>query len=181
MNNMLIRFNINKAAINFLSVIALNVLFLFACSQVSFDIGIVPITMQSLGVSLIALKSDSKVGVYSIMTYIILGALGMPLFANFSGGIHVLFGPTGGYLFGFILSIWVVSNLSSKFSQDNIFKLTGLIFISNLLVFIPGILYLSSFIGLWKAVSFGFVPFIIPGVFKTIVLVSALHLIGKKD
>jgi hypothetical protein len=83
-------------------------------------------------------------------------------------------------LFGFILSIWVVSNLSKKLSQDSIFQLTGLIFISNLLVFIPGILYLSSFIGFWQAFSFGCVTFIISGGFKTIILVSVLYLIVKK-
>ncbi len=181
MNNIFISFNNNKVVREFLATLSLNVLFLFVCSQVSFDIGIVPITMQSLGVSLISLKDDCKVGVSSIITYLMLGALGLPIFANFSGGLHVLFGPTGGYLFGFFLSILVVSNLSSKFSKDNIFKLMFLVFISNILVFIPGILYLSGFIGIGKAFSLGFIPFIIPGIFKIIILVSALRLIKKED
>ena len=63
----------------------------------------VPFTMQTFAVFLASLLLDGKRGAVSVFVYLALGAVGLPVFSGFQGGVGVLFGPTGGYLFGFLL------------------------------------------------------------------------------
>lgn len=72
------------------------------CAQMCLPF-VVPFTMQTFALlmALMLLKNDAIV---SILVYITLGAVGVPVFAGFKGGAAVLAGPTGGYIFGFLLS-----------------------------------------------------------------------------
>ena len=63
----------------------------------------VPLTLQIFGIAITGLILGSKCGFISILIYLILGGIGVPVFAQFSAGIGVLFGPTGGYLMAFII------------------------------------------------------------------------------
>ena len=73
-------------------------------AQISVPIGIgVPFTLQTFGVYLIC-----------VLIYILLGAIGLPVFANFSGGLGVIFGVTGGYIFGFLVASLVIPFLVAK-------------------------------------------------------------------
>lgn len=65
---------------------------------------LVPFTMQTFGVFITLLMLGGKRGGMSILTFILMGAVGLPVFAEFSGGIGVLFGTTGGYIIGFLLA-----------------------------------------------------------------------------
>ena len=62
----------------------------------------VPFTMQTFGVFCILGLLGGKRGTVSILVYILLGAVGLPVFSGFGGGIGILFGTTGGYIVGFI-------------------------------------------------------------------------------
>lgn len=62
-----------------------------------------PFTMQTFGVFLTLLLLDAKDGTIAIGLYILLGALGVPVFSGFNGGMGVIMGPTGGYIVGFLL------------------------------------------------------------------------------
>lgn len=62
----------------------------------------VPFTLQTLGIFLALLLFGGKLGGFSILTYLLLGAMGAPVFAGMKGGFAVLMGPTGGYLLGFL-------------------------------------------------------------------------------
>ena len=70
------------------------------CSWISIPAQ-VPFTLQTFAVFLICDLLGST-AILSVLLYLLLGAIGIPVFAGFSGGISVLFGPTGGYLIGFI-------------------------------------------------------------------------------
>ena len=62
----------------------------------------VPMNLALFGVHLTAVLLGAKNGAVSVMIYLLLGAVGVPVFSGFSGGIGVLLGPTGGYLFGYV-------------------------------------------------------------------------------
>lgn len=62
----------------------------------------VPLTLQTFAVALCGYALGSKLGTASISAYILMGAVGVPVFSSFRGGIGMLFGVTGGFLFGFI-------------------------------------------------------------------------------
>lgn len=60
----------------------------------------VPITIQVFGIALTGIVLGWKLGLSATIAYILLGAVGLPIFSNFQGGVHVLTGMTGGYILG---------------------------------------------------------------------------------
>jgi biotin transport system substrate-specific component len=75
---------------------------LAASVLLTIPIGTVPVTLQVLVVVLIALTVPPSWAALAVGTYLLAGAIGLPVFSGYHGGIGVLFGPTGGYLFGFL-------------------------------------------------------------------------------
>ncbi len=82
--------------------IALMSALMAVCAWISIPLA-VPFTLQLLGVFLALRLLGGKDGTLSILLYIALGAVGLPVFSNFSAGIAALIGPTGGYILGFVL------------------------------------------------------------------------------
>ncbi len=74
-----------------------------ACAMVTVPLGPVPFTLQNFAISFIVLALKPKEAVAAIAGYLVLGAIGLPVFAGFSGGISCLLGPTGGFLWGYLL------------------------------------------------------------------------------
>ena len=73
------------------------------CGWISIPFGDISITMQTFSVMLTLLLLGGRWGTLTIGVYLLLGAVGIPVFSGFRGGIGVLLGATGGYLFGFFL------------------------------------------------------------------------------
>ena len=73
-----------------------------------------PFTMQTFGVFLTLLLLGAKDGTMAIGLYILLGALGVPVFSGFNGGMGALMGPTGGYIVGFLLICLIFGLLCGK-------------------------------------------------------------------
>lgn len=71
-------------------------------APISVPFGGLPMSLSMFGVALVAMLADRRCALMAIILYVGLGAVGLPVFAGFSGGAHVLVGPTGGYLFGYI-------------------------------------------------------------------------------
>jgi len=78
----------------------------------------VPIVLQNFFILLIALVLGPRMGTASVALYLLLGALGLPVFAGGKGGLAHFFGPTGGYLAGFLLSAWVTGVLAAGSSRQ---------------------------------------------------------------
>lgn len=76
-------------------------------AQVEIPLPIVPISGQTLAVGLTATIIGSRYGALAMVCYALLGAIGAPVFAEAKGGAHVLIGPTGGYIIGFIFTAYV--------------------------------------------------------------------------
>ncbi len=83
------------------------------CSWISIPLT-VPITLQTMGVCLIAGLFGTKRGTFATLIYILLGAIGVPVFSGFKGGIGALLGSTGGYIIGFVFTALIVGFISDK-------------------------------------------------------------------
>jgi len=99
-----------------ISYIALGTALICACAWLSIPFT-VPITMQSFAVCLLAALLGLRGGLWAVSLYILLGAAGLPVFSLFRGGLGVLFGAGGGYIFGFILLALSVGYASERFGR----------------------------------------------------------------
>ena len=90
-----------------LAAIAMSVALIAVCSWISVPTTI-PFTMQTFAVCLVAAVFGLRHGVWAVLCYILLGAVGAPVFAGFSGGFGVLLGTTGGYILGFVFTALIV-------------------------------------------------------------------------
>ncbi|MFH1093321.1 MAG: biotin transporter BioY [Candidatus Omnitrophota bacterium] len=140
----------------------------------------VPITLQTFFVLLCAAFLSKKDGFLTQGTYVGMGALGLPFFSGASGGLLRLFGPTGGYLFGFAVCIYVVSALLDNFKNKK-----QLTFLRILFAFACGIAAIYLCGGLWLAfitkfsftqvIAYGIMPFIAGDVLKVIFAAIIFH------
>ncbi|MGN0288293.1 MAG: biotin transporter BioY [Lachnospiraceae bacterium] len=141
------------------------------CSWISIP-AMVPFTLQTFGVFLAVGVLGGKRGTLSILVYLLLGAVGVPVFAGFSGGPSVLFGNTGGYIIGFLFSalvMWVMEQfLGKKRWVLALSMLLGLlvcyIFGTAWFMFIYG--KNTGEIGLMTALGWCVFPYIIPDLLK---------------
>jgi len=128
----------------------------------------VPFTMQTFGVFFALLFMGGKRGSASIAIYLLLGALGLPVFSGFSGGIGHLFGVTGGYMLGFLLT-GIVYMLFEKLFGNSL-KISVLSLILGLfLCYIFGTVWFSIYKGnmsILNAFGICVIPFIIPDLLK---------------
>ena len=87
---------------------------------------LVPITLQTLGVYLVSLLLKPKLAFISTLVYVFMGAIGLPVFGGFSGGLASLLGPSGGYIFSFPIMALVIA-LIVKRNEKLSFKIIALI------------------------------------------------------
>ena len=143
-----------------------------ACAQVSFRLWFtpVPVTLQVLAVILSGLVLGSRWGAISQIQYLAIGAIGLPVFANWTGGPAAFVGPSGGYLFGFVVGAfatgWVFERLGGRSSLAS--WAGGIAGIAG--IYLPGACWLAIWLGitggqpaqacLRGAWQFGIVPFI---------------------
>ncbi|HIU09826.1 MAG TPA: biotin transporter BioY [Candidatus Avidehalobacter gallistercoris] len=92
-----------------MSVMAMLVALLVVCSQISVPVGSVPVTAQPLAIMLIGLLLSPKYAVATVLVWVLAGGVGLPFFANFKSGFGVLLGPTGGYIYGYIIGVFIMS------------------------------------------------------------------------
>jgi len=138
-------------------------------AQITIPLPLVPITGQTLAIGLAATILGSRHGTLSIILYIIIGAIGVPVFAQMSAGLGIIFGPTGGFIIGFIPTAYIIGAYLEKTS----FTIPNAI-ISNIIgMFVTllfGTIWLKYVADLsWtSALISGFAPFIIVGIIKAI-------------
>ncbi|MCR8994265.1 biotin transporter BioY [Brevibacillus laterosporus] len=149
-------------------------------AQITIPLPTVPITGQTLAVGLVATVLGSRYGTVSMVLYALLGAIGVPVFAGFSGGPQVLIGPTGGFIFGFIAAAFIMGYLLEKtkytFTMALIANLLGMV-----VTFLFGVVQLKLVLNLsWAgAMAAGVTPFIAGGIIKA-VLAAYVGIILRK-
>lgn len=127
----------------------------------------VPITMQSMVALLIGLAFGWRLGALTILAYLAEGAMGLPVFAGIVAGPAYLAGPTGGYLFGFLLG-GVFAGWAAERGWGRDLPHTILVMATgHVLLFAPGVLWLTILFGWHKAVAFGIAPFLLATLLKS--------------
>jgi biotin transport system substrate-specific component len=136
----------------------------------------VPITLQTFFVLLSGAFLGGNLGAITQLSYILLGLLGLPIFTGVGTGLFYLFGPTGGYLFGFVLAALFIGRFI-KYSRDNLFFILGILCIADFIILACGATWLKFLLRLplAKLLFVGFIPFI-PGDLLKALIASVLYL-----
>lgn len=142
----------------------------------------VPLTLQTFFVLLSGAVLGGRLGALSQLGYWLVGGLGLPLFAGGTFGFNALFGPTGGYLIGFIVASWVVGWLTSDKKIGGRYAPTGgrnpaatfIVGSSIILFFGAGWLAIVLHCSMKKAIFLGVLPFI-PGDILKIILATLIY------
>jgi len=123
---------------------------------------------------LLGITLGSKRAAATVLLYIIEGACGLPVFAMGQGGFSVLFGPRGGYIFGYVAAAYLAGYLWEKAKEKNGRVAFGALATGNLVIYCFGVLQLSCFLGFTRALLLGVVPFIIGDFLKLVLSVRLL-------
>ena len=149
-----------------LTLTALFSVIICVCSWISIPSAI-PFTLQTFAVFLTMLLLGGKRGTTAVLLYILLGAVGLPVFHSFTGGIGILIGPSGGYITGFLLlslTYWLITiKAGEKLWIKALALLSGL-----LLCYAVGCVQFTIVSGaaVKSAVLTCVVPFILPDILK---------------
>ena len=124
----------------------------------------IPITLQIIFVFLAGAVLGARWGMMSVIVYLLLGAIGLPVFSGGSSGIGVIFGPTGGYLVGFAFAALAIGTLSEKRGTSNILQNVINMLIGLLIIYFFGTVYLMHVanLSIEHAILMGIVPYL-PG------------------
>lgn len=150
-------------------------------SYISFSIGTVPFSAQTLAIMIVGLLLKPKESLMTVSVYILLGAIGLPVYANGTSGVGILFGPTGGYIWGFLLGAIIISYLKDILKSKVGYALAAMI--GGV-----GVIYVCGVIGLMTmakmpftaAMIAGVYPFLIGDIIKVIVAVWIAKRIEKQ-
>lgn len=136
----------------------------------------VPITLQTFFVLLSGAVLGAGLGSLAQLSYVLLGIAGIPIFTSAGSGLLYLFGPTGGYLLGFVLASLLIGKFI-RYAKDNLFFIFALFSIADFLLLACGVIWLKIIFGysLKKLLFIGFIPFIPGDLFKAL-LASIIYL-----
>ena len=135
----------------------------------------VPMTMQSLvvidgaglglcsylaeGALMLGMAYGSRLALGTLLLYLAEGAAGLPVFAGTNAGFAYMIGPTGGYLIGFVLAAVLIGCLAERGWDRSPLKALAAMTVGHVVVFVPGVAWLSLLFGFDKAVMLGLTPF----------------------
>jgi biotin transport system substrate-specific component len=144
---------------------------IIAGAYISLPIGPVPVVLTTLFVLLAGMILGPKAGASSVAVYILLGAVGLPVFAGGTGGLAVLTGPTAGYILGYLISpiaCGIIVRPSKSRGKELVLRLIIATVVGTVLIFLPGIPWLKYklAVGWADAFAYGLTPFFIGAAVK---------------
>lgn len=164
--------------------IALFAVVIVICSWISIPVN-VPFTMQTFGIFLTVSVLGGKRGSMAVLIYILLGTVGIPVFAGFAGGIGIIMGNTGGYIIGFLfsaLTMWGMERLFGSKNQILVFSMVlGLIvcYAFGTIWFMAVYAGNSGPVGFITVLGWCILPFLVPDLVKIVlVMLVRKRLIG---
>jgi biotin transport system substrate-specific component len=142
----------------------------------------VPITLQTFFVVLSGAVLGSRLGLFSQMGYILIGAIGLPVFQGHAFGVSHILGPTGGYLLGFMAASFLVGKILEK-ETHSLFRVAASFAIGNFVLYTLGTLWLMlayriSFI---NAVMIGVLPFFTVELAKIFLAAAVYNKISRRS
>lgn len=163
--------------------IAFGFCLLVGASKISVHIGPVPLTMQTCAIGFIGAFYGSRLGLATVLTFLLGALVGMPILATPLTGLAAFAGPTGGYLVSFPIGAFIAGVLAERGWTGTRFFASFLSqFACNIFIVIFGGIWLYALTGLATAFNAGIVPFVLPAVLKSILaaaLLTAYALVRK--
>lgn len=143
------------------------------CSWISIPMT-VPFTLQTFAVFMAVGLLGGKRGTLSVLIYILLGAVGVPVFAGFTGGVGVLLNSTGGYIVGFLFSALVMWGVERLFGRKPVVQIISMI-LGLIVCYALGTIWFmvvytknTGAVGLGTVLGWCVIPFIIPDLVKIV-------------
>jgi biotin transport system substrate-specific component len=143
------------------ALVVLGTMLLAISAQIQVPFWPVPMTMQTFMVLIIGATYGWRLGGMTVAAYLVEGAVGLPVFAQFSAGAHVLVGPTAGYLAGFVAAAMLTGYLAERGFGRNLATALISFAAGTVVIFVFGLAWLSSLIGIEGAITHGLMPFIL--------------------
>ena len=163
-----------------LGYIALSAALLTVSAWIAVPIGTIPITLQTATLFLVAGLLGLKRAVLATLAYILLGGIGVPVFAGFLGGFSVLLSPTGGYIVGFLAISLIVGWYTEKKRGEKAWGLAMAMFFALLLCYAFGTVWFMAVLGtdtgFFGAIAFCVLPYL---PFDILKLILSLFLLQK--
>ncbi|MEA1970595.1 MAG: biotin transporter BioY [Thermodesulfobacteriota bacterium] len=130
----------------------------------------VPITLQTFVMYLAASLLGRRLGPLSQTVYILLGIIGLPVFAGGKAGLGVLIGPTGGYLIGFIIGAYIIGRMIESRKHSGYVWIALSLITATVVIYICGVAQLSvvARLSMGKAITVGVLPFLIGDAIKIV-------------
>ena len=151
--------------------IALFAVLIAICSWISVPT-VVPFTLQTFGVFMACGVLGGKKGTMAVLIYILLGVIGIPVFAGFTGGVGVLLRSTGGYIVGFLFSALVMWAVEAAFGRKPVVRVAGML-LGLLVCYLLGTIWFMILysrtngpVGIGTVLGWCVIPFIIPDCIK---------------
>ncbi|HMQ58277.1 MAG TPA: biotin transporter BioY [Rhizobiaceae bacterium] len=141
------------------------------------DLFAVPMTLQTLAVFALAAAYGMRLGVATVLLYLVEGAAGLPVFAGTPEkgiGLAYMMGPTGGYLAGFVVAMALVGYAADRGFGRNPLKLGAAMLAGEAVILLLGFLWLAIAFGAEKAFAFGIGPFIATDLVKIAIAACAV-------
>lgn len=167
-----------------LAYVALFSVLIAVCAWVSIPMA-VPFTLQTFGVFAALGLLGGRRGTFAVAVYILLGAVGLPVFAGFQGGIAALLGATGGYILGFFSSALLYWGITGCFGSKPVVLLVamvlglGLCYTFGTLWFVQVYSKANGTVGVMTALGWCVFPFILPDLVKLGLAVALSRRVGK--
>jgi biotin transport system substrate-specific component len=127
-----------------LATVLLGTLVITMAAKINVPTWPVPVTLQSFAVAVLAAAFGWRIGVATVVAYLIEGAAGLPVFAGAGAGIAYIMGPTGGFLLGFIPMAYIIGRAADLGASGRVVMLAATMLIADALLLILGFLWLLS-------------------------------------
>ena len=164
----------NISKVSQMAVIGVMTAIICILGPLSIPVGLVPISFTNLAIYITLYILGTRKGVISTILYLLIGLVGVPVFSGFSSGAPKLFGPTGGYLIGFIFMALIAGYFIDNFPGKWYLSVIGMIFATGICyIFGSGWLAYQANISVKAALAIGVFPFILGDLAK-IILVACI-------
>mmetsp|Transcript_2573 Transcript_2573/g.4374 ORF Transcript_2573/g.4374 Transcript_2573/m.4374 type:complete len:200 (-) Transcript_2573:77-676(-) len=163
------------------------ILLLAVAAKIKVPMWPVPITMGTFAVLTIGAAYGARLGLVTVLGYMLVGALGYDVFAGSSAeaaGLTYMMGGTGGYLVGYVLATVALGALAQRGWDRSVLWMALAMLIGTVLIYVPGVAWLGQLYGWDKPIlAWGLTPFLVGDMIKlalaALVLPAAWKLVGR--
>ncbi|MFW2545024.1 biotin transporter BioY [Primorskyibacter sp. 2E107] len=171
------------------ALVVLGIAFLAVMAKIKVPVPGSPVAMGmgTFAVLTVGAAYGARLGLVTIMGYMILGMLGMDIFQSSTAdlnGIEYMMGGTGGYLLGYVIAVGVMGMLARRGWDRSAPKMAGAMLIGNVILYVPGLIWLGMLYGFDKPIlAWGLTPFLLGDAIKlalaAVILPAAWALVGR--